>query len=209
MAQLHITQASKTGKLQGINSINTSVLNNPFCDKMRKGNEVLKRTELSIVCEACYATTLEKQYTNLHIAITRNDNLLSSAPLSARQLPVIMDRVLRFHSLGELINIQHLDNFCTIANYNSETFFVLWSKRTDLINKYFSEHDKPVNLSLIYSSPRVGKIESLPHYFDKVFTVHAKKPSNDNIDINCHSKCKDCMLCYSKNEVIYINEVIK
>jgi hypothetical protein len=209
MEQIHITQASKTGKLEGINSINTSVLNNPFCDKMRKGNDVLKRTELSIVCEACYAATLEKQYTNLHIAITRNDNLLSSAPLSDRQLPVIMDRVLRFHSLGELINIQHLDNFCSIAKHNPDTFFVLWSKRTDLINKYFSDNDKPINLSLIYSSPKVGKIESLPIHFDKVFTVHAKKPSNDNININCHSKCKDCMLCYSKNEVIYINEVIK
>lgn len=43
---LHITQASKTGKLEGINSINTSVLNNAFCNKMRKGNEVLKRTDL-------------------------------------------------------------------------------------------------------------------------------------------------------------------
>ncbi len=206
---LHITQASKTGKLEGINSINTSVLNNAFCNKMRKGNEVLKRTELSIVCEACYAATLEKQYTNLHLAITRNDSLLSDAPLPIRYIPVIMDRVLRFHSLGELINIQHLENFCTIADYNPETFFVLWSKRTDLINAYFSEHHKPLNLSLIYSSPRVGKIESLPPYFDKVFTVHAKKPSNENIDINCHSKCKDCMLCYSKNDVIYINEVVK
>jgi hypothetical protein len=209
MQTLHITQASKTGKLESINSINTSVLNNQFCDKMRKGNDVLKRTELSIVCEACYAATLEKQYTNLHKAITRNDSLLSDAPLEKRQLPVIMDRVLRFHSLGELINIQHLENFCTIANYNPETFFTLWTKRTDLINKYFSENDKPLNLSLIYSSPRVGKIESLPLHFDKVFTVHAKKPSNENIDINCHSKCKDCMLCYKKNDVIYINEIIK
>ena len=209
MQTLHITQASKTGKLESINSINTSVLNNQFCDKMRKGNDVLKRTELSIVCEACYAATLEKQYTNLHTAITRNDSLLSDAPLEKRQLPVIMDRVLRFHSLGELINIQHLENFCTIANYNPETFFTLWTKRTDLINKYFSENDKPLNLSLIYSSPRVGKIESLPLHFDKVFTVHAKKPSNENIDINCHSKCKDCMLCYKKNDVIYINEIIK
>lgn len=206
---LHITQASKTGKLEGINSINTSVLNNAFCNKMRKGNEVLKRTELSIVCEACYAATLEKQYTNLHKAITRNDSLLSDAPLPIRYIPVIMDRVLRFHSLGELINIQHLDNFCTIANYNPETFFVLWSKRTDLINKYFSDNDKPINLSLIYSSPKVGKIEKLPPYFDKVFTVHAKKPSDNTININCHSKCKDCMLCYSKNDVIYINEVVK
>jgi hypothetical protein len=119
---LHITQASKTGKLEGINSINTSVLNNAFCNKMRQGNDILKRTELSIVCEACYAATLEKQYTNLHKAIKRNDSLLSDAPLPIRYIPVIMDRVLRFHSLGELINIQHLENFCTIADYNPGTF---------------------------------------------------------------------------------------
>ena len=32
---------------------------------------------------------------------------------------------------------------------------------------------------------------------------------NTDAAINCHSKCIDCMACYSKNDTIYINEVKK
>jgi hypothetical protein len=65
---LHITTPSKTGKLNGIPSINTSVLNNTFCSKMR---------ESDAVCNKCYASRMEQRYTNLHLAIEKNDSILS------------------------------------------------------------------------------------------------------------------------------------
>jgi len=150
---------------------------------------------------------MEKRYSNLHNAISKNDNLLSSAPLNQRFIPVILSRAFRFHSLGELINLQHLENLASIASYNPNTYFTLWTKRKNIVNAYFKAGNiKPDNFSLIYSSPVINKIAILPEHFDKVFTAHSKKTE---APINCHSKCKDCMLCYSKNDVQYINEVVK
>lgn len=195
---LHITNHAVNHKLSGFQSLNTSVLNNEFCSKMRLTDSI---------CKLCYAASMEKRYTNLHNAISNNDNLLSSAPLNPRLYPVIMARAFRFHSLGELINLQHLENLASIANHNPDTFFTLWTKRKDIVNAYFKAGlILPVNFSLIYSSPVIDKIAVLPEHFDKVFTAHSKKTE---VDVNCHSKCKDCMLCYSKNDVQYINEIVK
>jgi len=193
---LHITK-HETNKLEGFLSINTSVLNNDFCGKMRLTDSV---------CKKCYAANMEKRYLNLHNAISKNDTLLSSSLLTTRQLPIFNARAVRLHSLGELINDIHFANFCAISAHNPDTLFVLWTKRKAIINEYLKSHDKPVNLSLVYSSPKVDKIARLPKHFDKVFTAHNKKTI---ADINCHGKCKDCLLCYTFNNVKEINEVLK
>jgi hypothetical protein len=198
---LHITNHSPSHKLAGFQSLNTSTLSNDFCIKM------MKKTDISIICQQCYAATMQKRYKNLDIAISKNGPLLSEGPLPVRYIPVINARAFRFHSLGELINLQHLENYAAIAAYNPNTFFTLWTKRKDIVNAYFKAGNvKPDNLSFIFSSSVIGKIEKLPMHFDKVFTAHNK---NTKETINCHSKCIDCMACYSKNDTIYINEVKK
>ena len=200
---LHITNHLLSHKLARFQSLNTSTLSNDFCIKMMKTQEL--KTDTSIICQQCYAALMQKRYKNLDLAISKNGSLLSESPLPIKYIPVINAIAFRFHSLGELINLQHLENFATIAAYNPLTFFTLWTKRKDIVNAYFkADNVKPDNLSLIYSSPVIGKIEKLPRYFDKVFTAHHK---NTQENINCHSKCIDCMACYSKNNTIYINEV--
>jgi len=202
---LHITKHSPSHKLAGFHSLNTSTLSNEFCIKMMKKQE--SKTDISIICQECYAATMQKRYKNLDIAISKNGPLLSRGPLPIRYIPVIDAIAFRFHSLGELINLVHLVNYAAIARYNSNTFFTLWTKRKDIVSAYFKAGNiKPNNLSFIFSSAVIGKIEKLPMYFDKVFTAHNK---NTQETINCHSKCIDCMLCYTKNDVIYINEVVK
>jgi hypothetical protein len=198
---LHITNHSSSHKLAGFQSLNTSTLTNEFCIKM------MKKTDISIICQECYAALMQKRYKNLDIAISKNGPLLSESPLPIRLIPVINAIAFRFHSLGELINLQHLENYATIAAHNPLTFFTLWTKRKDIVNAYFKAGNvKPDNLSFIFSSAVIGKIEKLPMYFDKVFTAHNK---NTKETINCHSKCIDCMVCYSKNDTIYINEIKK
>ena len=202
---LHITNHSPSHKLAGFQSLNTSTLSNEFCIKMMKKQEL--KTDISIICQECYAALMQKRYKNLDIAISKNGPILSDGPLPIRYIPIINARAFRFHSLGELINLQHLENYATIAAYNPDTFFTLWTKRKDIVNAYFkADNIKPDNLSFIYSSSVIGKIEKLPRHFDKVFTAHYK---NTAATINCHSKCIDCMSCYSKNDVIYINEIKK
>lgn len=202
---LHLTTHSDKHKLAGFQSLNTSTLDNEFCLKMMKKQEL--KQDISIICQECYAALMQKRYKNLDIAISKNGPILSEGPLPIRLIPVINARAFRFHSLGELINLQHLENYALIASYNPDTFFTLWTKRKDIVNDYFKAGNvKPNNLSFIFSSSVIGKIEKLPEHFDKVFTAHYK---NTDAAINCHSKCIDCMACYSKNDIIYINEIKK
>jgi len=194
---LHITTPSKTGKLNGIPPINTSVLNNKFCSKMRDSDAV---------CNECYASRIEQRYTNLHLAIEKNDTVLSDSIIPIQYLPIFNNLAIRFHSLGELINTTHLHNFLNIAEKNPQVIFSLWSKRKDIINKVLSKRAKPINFILIYSTTLIDKISKLPKYFNKVFSVHSK---GSQAAINCHGACKTCMLCYSHNDTIYINEIVK
>ena len=194
---LHITTPSKTGKLNGIPSINTSVLNNGFCSKMRESDSV---------CSKCYASRMEQRYSNLHKAIEKNDTVLSDSIIPNQYLPTFNNLAIRFHSLGELINTTHLHNFLNIAEKNPSVIFTLWSKRKDIINKVLSKRVKPSNLILIYSSSIIDKIARLPKHFNKVFTAHLK---GSEANINCHGTCITCMKCYSHNDIVFINEIVK
>lgn len=197
MTLLHITTPSKTGKLYGIPSINTSMLNNDFCAKMRESDSV---------CAKCYAANMEKRYSNLHLAIEKNDTLLSDGIIPIQYLPTFNNLAIRFHSLGELINTTHLHNFINIAEKNPNTIFTLWTKRKDIINKVLSKRIKPSNFILIYSTALMNTISKLPKYFNKVFSVHSKYSKTD---INCHGACITCMKCYSHNDIVFINEIVK
>lgn len=194
---IHITIGS--GKLAGINSINTSTLENEFCSKMRKTDSV---------CAKCYAARYESFRTSLEARLVQNSAILSEKVLSRDVLPYINAIAFRFSAFGELINENHLVNLLAIAEKNPHCIFTLWSKRKDLINKVLRETKKPENLILIYSSPKISQIAKKPMFFDKVFTVFGKSEKG-SVAINCHGSCASCMLCYSKNEIVHINEVVK
>ena len=56
----------------------------------------------------------------------------------------LLDRsIARFHSHGELINETHLINLVNIALHNPHCNFALWTKRFDIISKYFKKNKKP------------------------------------------------------------------
>lgn len=197
---LKITTHTKTGKLAGFQSLNTSVALNTFCSKMR---------DTESVCKACYAANMEKAYKGLRVNIQSNGELLSKSILETHQLPRINANAFRFHSTGELINETHMINFINIALDNPRTRFVLWTKRRDVINKTLAKRSLPDNFKLIYSNSKVDDEDiKLPKHFIKVFSVYSKG-TEDKQAINCSGKCQDCMTCYSDNAVTHIREIIK
>ena len=195
MNTIHITQGS--GKLAGIQSINTPTTTNPFCQSMQKTDSV---------CKSCYAQRYEKIRPNIVTAFERN-LFLSERELLPLEIPTISDDIARFASYGELINMMHFINLLRIALANPRTVFTLWTKRYRIVQRVLKHMDKPDNLILIYSSPIVGKVSALPKHFNKVFTTFAR--GTDTTDINCHGACNTCRLCYSHNDTVNINEIIK
>ena len=200
ITQLKLTTHTKTGKLAGFKSLNTSVEKNTYCQKMRAQDTI---------CKSCYAANMEKAYKGLRINIQANGDLLASRILDTHELPRINELAFRFHSTGELINEIHMINFINIALDNPRTRFVIWTKRNDIIKKVLKTRALPENFKLIFSNAKLdSKDIKLPKHFTKVFSVYSKT-NPKQATINCHSKCQDCMVCYTDNTTTHIRELIK
>jgi hypothetical protein len=199
---VHISKM--TGKLDGFKAISTNTITNKYCIKQ---NAIDKEDN---ICKFCYSHTMLKSYRkNMQPSLQRNSDLLSYKVIDHNQLPTILDAFFRFSAHGELINETHLINLVNIAFNNPHCNFALWTKRNDIISKYFKNNDKPGNLILVFSNPKISNIMSKPpKYFDKTFnnvleTEHVEKQ-------NCTGQqCKNCLLCYKHNDVTTIVEKVK
>lgn len=198
------------GKLSQFNAISTYTLENNFCIKMHKAKKE------NVICTYCYShDSLNKfRFPSLNNALKRNSNILSNRLLTSEEIKenyIFNSHSFRFNAHGELINELHLKNLINICLHNPNTNFGLWSKRKDLIKKYFRLNDKPTNLILIYSNPIVNNIlpeNKIPEFFDKTFNnVH------HDIDIekqNCTGqRCIDCLKCYKHDTTKTIIEAVK
>jgi hypothetical protein len=194
---LHVSKPD--GKLKGIRAIGTNTLNNTFCRKMHNMQDD------KIICTKCYSWGMLQGFRkNVAAALQRNTEVMAKTLLQYKDVPVIKDDIFRFQHHGELINMKHFKNFVNIARKNPDCTFSLWTKRKDIVAKYYKKellypHWIPNNLILVYSNPRIDKVMTEPpKYFDKVF--NNVSPDNHTMKQNCTGqKCRDCWLCYSKD----------
>lgn len=201
---LHITQRHN-GKMTNMQSLSTSCMGNDTCAK-------LAQVEGS-VCQKCYANKMMRMYRHMNECFSKNAEILANINLEEHRelIPQINASYFRFEAFGDLINEQHLKNFFTICNANEDTHFALWTKNPQIIANVIKEGiSKPDNLQIIVSSIFLNTPAEFTHTFiDKIFTVYDKQHKDDAV-INCgKKKCIDCKLCYRKNNVKYINELLK
>lgn len=205
--------SNMTGKLRGVPAINTSPLDNPFCERMSK-------VEGSI-CSKCYSRKMVAGIRkNCRTGWKSNGEELSSRLLTVSEIKALHleekapHGIVRFSAHGELINYKHAYNLIKIAQLYPALTFGLWTKRLDVLNEVLveSEIDKPDNLVVIYSNPKVDSIipvsilQAQYPFVDKVFSVMSK----DNGDVNCGARsCATCRLCYSKNTTPEVVEKLK
>ena len=187
-----------SGKMEGLYSINTNPLNNEYCKYMSNID--------SNICSKCYSKRMLKSFRKSCVKrFTSNGYALSSSLLMERDIPSINSKVIRINSHGELINDIHWENLKGICNYNRNTLFVLFTKRHELID------NKPYNMKIVYGNPIIDLPTTIvPHECDMVYNVVTKDYALDNgIDINCSGKCKDCMKCYTWNDITTIYSLVK
>lgn len=194
-----------TGKLDGLRAISTNTRTNPYCIKQNASGDPTN------ICTKCYSHTMLSSYRkNMQPALQRNSDALSSRPLTQAELPRVVDSVFRFDAHGELINETHLLNLVAICEYNPATSFALWTKRNDIVSKYFRTRAKPANMTLIYSNPKISHIMAKPpKHFDRTFNNVLEHEYVERQ--NCTGQqCKDCLLCYTPgNGVTTIVEKVK
>ena len=124
-------------------------------------------------------------------------------------MPLLNSAFFRGHAHGELINETHFVNFINSAIRNPHTNVTLWTKRKDMVNRVLEYVEKPKNLIMIYSEPRVNVINlDIPAHFDKIFNV-VDSPELDS-RVNCGGKsCINCLSCYQKNGESVLIERVK
>lgn len=198
-----------TGKMEGMTSINTSTLENPFCESMSKIE--------GSVCSECYA---RRQLTYQHTTAnkyTESTMDLTSRLLSFEEIPTVFNEngCIRLESFGELHNEIQVMNYFAICRRNPDMNFALWTKRPEIIDKVLkSGISKPENLNIIWSTlmingtPEIGKYD----FVDGYFTVYSAEYAEEhNIQINCGlRKCVECLECYDAHDGIFIiNELLK
>lgn len=194
-----------TGKLEDFRAISTNTLTNPFCIKMYNSGKG------DVICTKCYSMDmLQGLRKNCAPAWQHNSDMLSGGIIPDHMLPTILDAYFRFSAHGELINMIHLENLHNIAAHNPHCNFALWTKRKDLVRRFYSERPKLPNLILIFSNPKINRpMDTPPEFFDRTFNNVEKHFKG--IEQNCTGqKCRDCLLCYVPgNGVSQIVEAVK
>lgn len=205
-----VRMSTMTGKLQGIQAINTDTTSNPYCIA---AYERETQQDAPSICKNCYSMHMLRTFRKSAVPrFAEHSNVLSARLLDDHEIGRVFADVVRVHGHGELINLVHYYNVLAIANNNPRTLFVLWTKRRDLIHLAHTVHGRevPVNLQLIYSNPNTRRVlKRVPKYFAKVFNVIDKSVDRATVDVNCHGACRDCMLCYTRNNVRVIVEEMK
>ena len=185
------------GKMQGLSSINTNTMTNLYC---------LHQCSFK---DDCYSKKHINRFRNNADAWQKNSDKLSESIIDYDLLPRFFNqRVIRFNSHGELINEIHLENLNNIVKKNHDVFFGLWTKQFKLIKEFYSKNEKPKNINIIFSNSKFNApMKKIPLYFDKTFNVITK---DSDIKPNCIGKCRDCMICYTKDsKETQIIEVLK
>ena len=225
LQQVHTSKM--TGKLIELDAISDNTVTNGFCYdryiKAKAKND--KAGKVVDICGVCYSHTMLGSYRkNMQPALDRNE-FLAERLLEPHELPTYLKAFMRLDAHGELRTetvdpasgkvtktynkFTHIENYCRIAEHNPHCTFTLWTKRTDIVKLFFDSRDKPKNLIIIYSNPKVGTILSKPpKHFDKTFNNVLEDEYVD--DQNCTGqKCKDCLLCYKHGTTDTIVEKVK
>ena len=157
-----------SGKMYGIPSISTSVLDNPICNERRK----IKGS----ICEKCFAASTVGRYSDLEKHLHANFLLMNNGIISWDDLPRFNNtRIVRFESFGDSASVNHVINTFNICRKNPETNFTIWTKNPNFIVQAIRQgHEKPSNLIIVLSSMKLNTPETMIYKFvDMVFRVYS------------------------------------
>lgn len=212
----HISSETRHSKLDGINSLSTSCMDNAYCLKRIASGDS--------VCAHCYSATQQKQQLALQDRNTINGIILRNIVIPVWAWKKYfkkenLSKYFRIESFGDVQNTTQCQNYINFINAFPRIHFAVWSKNIGIWNFAFLKNDKPANMTYVHSSNCVNKPETWvlkSHSFvDHIFTVFDKKYVKANsVNITCGGRaCKECIKkcekCYFKDDNKEVNEQLK
>lgn len=188
-----------SGKIEGIQSIDSSAHNCTFCQRMIEAS----RKNPAIICGHCYDYRQEAYKTNSKNRHGLQLRILSDRIYEAKYLALldIHTPFFRFNSCGDIENAKQAVNYFRIAKTHPSASCALWSKNVTAVRLANRIEGKPENLVRIYSNPIIDGCCECPEGFDKVFTVYTAEKIDSAIKsgaFECNGKkCLECgYSCY-------------
>lgn len=190
-----------TGKIAGINSMDSTATNCEFCKNEREA----AKDNPAHVCGGCYDFEQENSYKgrNMVNRHTLNMLIMMLVRFTREELArVRVGRLNRVNSSGDTPNKTYALNMLDLAFINKWALFGYWAKNTKDVISACDEIGKPENMILVQSSCIIGKATKIKKYFDYTFTVYVNHETTDNAiksgSMECNGKsCKECgYKCY-------------
>ena len=202
---IHFTM-KHTGKMEGMQSLSTSVILNPICAERAKVK--------GSICEKCFAEQMFRRYgDDFRDCFAKNTEILTTVVIPVKDWPIVNAAFFRLESFGDLNNETQVINYFNFAKANPHTTFALWTKNPVFIDRATKAgHRKPKNLIIILSSCFINKEDEIRYDFiDKVFTVYDKQFIREHdVKITCGARhCLSCRRCYSKRTGKQVREQLK
>lgn len=208
-AKLHVTTHSKGTKMEDMQSLGTSCIDNKIC-KIRMNIE-------GSICADCYACALCKCRTNLTEHLINNHEILKQRMLTMEEAASVDFAALyvRIESFGDVDSVIQARNYLRIIKAHPENHCTIWSKNDGIYRSAFNIEGKPENCTYVHSSMFVNVIDEVDliknWFIDHVFTVwdkaHYAKVIAEHPETECAGiKCRKCLKCYKLGTSFYINE---
>ena len=116
-------------------------------------------------------------------------------------------RFCRWHSSGDIVDMQYFEGMCKVARKNKETHYLCFTKKYEIINEFLSKGKRiPKNLSIVLSAWS-NWISENPYDLPMTY-VYGKEFNNELIPkdaIPCGGKCETCQACWTlkKGQHVY------
>ena len=147
----------------------------------------------------CYACKGNFQFPSVRASMTNNYNAfcfnreLYFDDIAKR---TVLNRFVRWHSSGDIINIDYLAGMCKVARVNRGTRYLCFTKQFEIVNSYISSgHKIPKNLTIVFSNWDNFKCDN-PYNLP---TAYVRLNENTRVPaeaVQCNGSCNTCQHCW-------------
>ena len=160
--------------------------------------------------KGCYARKGNWTFTNVKNSLESNLEAYKSNPdlfFESVAIQTALVRFCRWHSSGDIVDMQYFEGMCKVARKNKETHYLCFTKKYEIINEFLSKGKRiPKNLSIVFSAWD-NWIPENPYELPMTY-VYGEKFNNELIPkdaIPCGGKCENCQACWTlkKGQHVY------
>ena len=160
--------------------------------------------------KGCYACKGNWLFPNVKNSLSHNLKAYQGNPtlfFESVAAQTALVRFCRWHSSGDIVDMQYFEGMCKVARKNKETHYLCFTKKYEIINEFLSKGKRiPKNLSIVFSAWS-NWIPENPYDLPMTY-VYGKEFNNELIPkdaIPCGGKCENCQAFWTlkKGQHVY------